>query len=81
MVVESVHCFCIMDVDSSYSRIQTRGRTVMKIFTSIWMVIAFAVVLTGVRMHHSLSGLFRVARMLFTTVRQRKRSHHEYIVR
>ena len=42
-----------MDVDSSYSRIQTRGRTVMKIFTSIWMVIAFAVVLTGVRIDNS----------------------------
>ncbi len=42
-----------MDVDSSHSRIKTRGRTVMKIFTSIWMVIAFAVVLTGVRIDNS----------------------------
>jgi adenylate cyclase len=42
-----------VDVDSSHSGIQTRGRTVMKIFTSIWMVIAFAVVLTGVRIDNS----------------------------
>jgi adenylate cyclase len=53
MVVESNHCFCVVDVDSSHSGIQTRGRTVMKIFTSIWMVIAFAVVLTGVRIDNS----------------------------
>jgi adenylate cyclase len=53
MVVESNHSFCVVDVDSSNNRIQTRGRTVMKIFTSIWMVIVFAVVLTGVRIINS----------------------------
>jgi len=42
-----------MDSDSIYYRIQTRHRTVMKIFTSIWMVIVFAVVLTGIRVDNS----------------------------
>jgi len=42
-----------MDADSSHDRIQTRCRTVMKIFTSIWMVIVFAIVLTGIRIDNS----------------------------
>ena len=42
-----------MDSDSIHSRIQTGHRTVMKIFTSIWMVIVFAVVLTGIRVDNS----------------------------
>ena len=42
-----------MDSDSIHSRIQTGHRTVMKIFTSIWMVIAFAVLLTGIRIDNS----------------------------
>ena len=42
-----------MDSDSIHYRIQTRDRTVMKIFTSIWMVIAFAIVLTGIRIDNS----------------------------
>ena len=53
MVVESNHCFCVVDADSSHGGIQTRGRTVMKIFTSIWMVIVFAVVLVGIRVDNS----------------------------
>jgi len=42
-----------MDSNSIHSRIQTGHRTVMKIFTSIWMVIVFAVVLTGIRIDNS----------------------------
>jgi len=42
-----------VDADSSHGGIQTRGRTVMKIFTSIWMVIVFAVVLVGIRVDNS----------------------------
>ena len=53
MVVESIHYFCIMDSDSIHSRIQTGHRTVMKIFTSIWMVIVFAAILLGVRIDNS----------------------------
>jgi adenylate cyclase len=53
MVVESNNCFCVVDLDSSNNRIQTRGRTVMKIFTSIWMVVVFAIVLTGIRIDNS----------------------------
>ncbi len=53
MVVESIHYFCVVDSDSIHNRFQTRHRTVMKIFTSIWMVIVFAVVLTGIRVDNS----------------------------
>jgi adenylate cyclase len=42
-----------MDSDSIHSRIQTGHRTVMKIFTSIWMVIVFAAILLGVRIDNS----------------------------